>query len=235
MLFISLKFVHVGFPYLQSSMVLPGSTCSTCTYLPQQTPYMCMHVPASSVCMGLTHACPSEFVIRSAKGKGNTSVSLNLDSLTYQISGLEPYTVYNVSIAAVTGGGASNFSSPEQGQTFTSRKQPICELPSRTVGTPTYKCAQFWSWCICSEFRSFKDEQYMLYQIDSSSCLGTRLCPMLTLTRPYTYGVCKIHRRRSRSGWSGFNRTTFPQEIDGRYHNNNKHVRACACGSSMQC
>ena len=151
-----------------------------------------MHVPASSVCMGLTHACPSEFVIWSAKGKGNTSVSLNLDSLTYQISGLEPYTVYNVSIAAVTGGGASNFSSPEQGQTFTSRKQPICELPSRTVGTPTYKCAQFWSWCICSEFRSFKDEQYMLYQIDSSSCLGTRLCPMLTLTRPYTYGVCKI-------------------------------------------
>jgi len=142
--------VHVGFPYLQSSMVIPGSTCM---YLPQQTPYICMHVSASSVCMELTHACPSEFVIRSAKGKCNTSVSLNLHSLTYQISGLEPYTVYNVSIAAVTGGGASNFSSPEQGQTFTSRKQPICELPS---GAPMSKCAQFWSWCICSEFRSLK-------------------------------------------------------------------------------
>jgi len=35
-------------------------------------------------------------------------------------------------------------------------------------------------------------------------------------------------RRRSRSGWSGFNRTTFPQETGGRYHNNNKHMRACA-------
>ena len=44
-----------------------------------------------------------------------------------------------------------------------------------------------------------------------------------------------LHRRRNRSGWSGFNRTTFPQETGGRYHNNNKHVRACACSSSMQC
>ena len=43
------------------------------------------------------------------------------------------------------------------------------------------------------------------------------------------------HRRRSRSGWSGFNRTTFLQETGGRYHNNNEHVRACACSSSMQC
>jgi len=43
------------------------------------------------------------------------------------------------------------------------------------------------------------------------------------------------HRRRSRSGWFGFNRTTFLQETGGRYHNNNKHVRACTCSSSMQC
>ena len=36
------------------------------------------------------------------------------------------------------------------------------------------------------------------------------------------------------SGWSGFNWTTFLRETGGRYHNN-KHVRACACSSSMQC
>ena len=42
-------------------------------------------------------------------------------------------------------------------------------------------------------------------------------------------------KKFARSGWSGFNRTTFPLETGGCYRNNNKHVRACACSSSMQC